>query len=268
MGLLKPKGAQTAGKEAMAIVAQDKEKTGESADHKGKSAHVHVLSHMTRRLHVRGIRNRWLRNSFLAVAAIMLTVVITLSIGVSGYYYSAMRSGLMNKAKMASDFFANYASTETEYKRMASTYIMEFNEKNSLELQFLTVDTQPSVYLSSSGLTAGSKPQTPDIASAIRNETISVWSGRNPDTGERILATSAPILINGEVKGVLRMVTSLKQMDHQVFFLFCIFVLAGMLVMILTYMVNMYFVRSIIEPMAALTETAKRIASGYYGFQI
>ena len=36
----------------------------------------------------------------------------------------------------------------------------------------------------------------------------------------------------------------------------------------LTYLANMYFVRTIINPMASITEIAKRIASGYYGIQL
>ena len=47
----------------------------------------------------RGIRNRWLRNSFLIVSAILFAVVIILSIVISRYYYNSMRSGLETKVK-------------------------------------------------------------------------------------------------------------------------------------------------------------------------
>ncbi len=230
-----------------------------------KQAILHT-GHAT--LHVRGIRNRWLRNSFLAVTAVMLALVVIISMFLASYYYNSMRSGLETKAKTVSDFFANYATTENAYLDMASYYITDFDEKDRLELQFLTVDTEPSVYLSSYGLTSGSKPGTVDIYEAISSKTIRSWSGRDAETGERIMAVSAPILSNGEVKGVMRLVSSLRIVDRQLILIVCLISGVAVLVILLTYMTNMYFVRSIIDPMAGITEMAKRIASGYYGIQI
>ena len=84
--------------------------------------------------HGRGIRNRWLRNSFLIVSAILFLVVIILSIVISRYYYNSMRSGLETKVKTVSDFFASYATSESEYQWMAEYYVTDFDEKDSLSL--------------------------------------------------------------------------------------------------------------------------------------
>ncbi len=221
-----------------------------------------------RTLRVRGIRNRWLRYSFLAVAAILLALVIIVTAIVASYYYNSMLSGLQTKVKTVSDFFNSYATTESEYESMAAYYIADFDDKDQLELQFLTADEEPSVALSSYGITAGSKPGTPDITETITTGRISSWSGRDPTTGERIMAVSAPILSNGEVKGVVRMVTSLRAMDAQIMLLAAVVTLAALFVMALTYMVNMFFVRSVLEPVSGITDTARRIASGYYGIQL
>ena len=222
----------------------------------------------SQRLQARGIRMRFLRNSFLAVAIILLSIAIMIIAGVTSYYYNSMRSGLETKAKSVADFFTSYVSTENEYEWMAQNYISEFDDRDVLELQFLTVGEDPSVYLSSYGLTTGSKPGTSDISDCITYGTVRDFSGNDPATGERIMAVSAPIKVNGEVKGILRLVTSLRVMDRQVVALTTIVMLACLAVMILTYAINMYFIRSIIEPVVGITETAKRIASGYYGIQL
>lgn len=216
----------------------------------------------------RGLRNRWLRNSFLVVSMILLAIVVILAVVIGRYYYNVMLSGIETKAKTVSDFFASYVTTESEYQWMAEYYVTDFDEKDRLELQFLTVEAEPSVFLSSSGLTSGSKPNTPDITSAITSRSISPWSGRDPATGERIMAVSAAIVSNGEVKGVLRIVTSLRLMDRQLVIMIALFVTAALFVMALIYLVNMYFARTIINPMASISEIAKRIASGYYGIQL
>ena len=231
-------------------------------------AQAGMIQSVSRRLHVRGIRNRWLRNSFLAVLIAVFAIVAILDSILISYYYNSMRNGMLTKAKTVSDFFTSYATTESEYLEMAGYYIADFDEKDKMELQFLTVEEETSVYLSSYGLTAGSRPHTSDIDEAIQTGVISDWSGKDPSTGERIMAVSAPILSNGEVKGVMRLVTSLRLVDRQIVLISVLVLLIGLLLVVLTYLLNMMFVRSIIQPMAGLTETAKRIASGYYGIQL
>ncbi|MBR1780835.1 MAG: HAMP domain-containing histidine kinase [Oscillospiraceae bacterium] len=227
-----------------------------------------MVQRIRRGLHVRGIRNRWLRNSFLAISLGIAAVAVIFIVVLWAYYSNSIRAGLENKANTASSFFASYATTESEYLEMAAYYIADFNEKNELEVQFLTVDEGPVVYLSSYGLTSGSRPDTEDIRAALETGRIRSWSGGDAATGEWIMAVSAPILQGGQVRGILRLVTSMRPMQRQMIVLSAIVIFAALVLIFLTYLMNMAYVRSIIEPMASLTETAKRIASGYYGIQI
>ena len=229
---------------------------------------MQIHLHTIQPIKVKGIRNRWLRNSFLAVAAILLVIVIILSCGLAMYYSNSMETGLETKAKSVSGFLSNYATTEEEYEWMVENYIADFDEKDRLELQFLTMESEPSVFMSSYSLTAGSKPGTQDITDALTTGIIATWSGRDPHTGERIMAVTAPIRVNNETKGFVRLVTSLRAMEHQLVFLIAIVVLVALCLMAMTYMLNLYFIRSIVSPMAGITDTAKRIASGYYGIQL
>lgn len=52
--------------------------------------------------------------------------------------------------------------------------------------------------------------------------------------------------------------------------MFLILIALGVCALALTmvYVTNLYFIRSILEPMTNITETAKRIAAGSYGIQI
>ena len=122
---------------------------------------------------------------------------------------------------------------------------------------------------SSYGPWAGPSPSTPEIQNAISIRDSSAYVGRDPDTGERIMAVSCPMIYsNGEVIGVLRYVTSTRLVDRQIFLtaLVCSFVLAVVLgVVVLS---SGYYIRSILNPVAEITEKAQRIASGSYGVQI
>ena len=42
----------------------------------------------------------------------------------------------------------------------------------------------------------------------------------------------------------------------------------GLTILCILYFSNLYFIRSIVDPVAGITETAKRIAEGSYGVQI
>ncbi|MPM00559.1 Adaptive-response sensory-kinase SasA [bioreactor metagenome] len=215
---------------------------------------------------LKGIRKRWMFNSISAVLFIVLFAVAAFSMAMASYYYSSMSSGLEGKAKSAAVFLTNYKS-ESEYLQAARSTAETFEESAVLELQFLT--PAGSVLYSSSGLTlAGTVPGTDDVQKAVSLESISSWSGKFQRTGERILAVSTPLIYNGTVVGVLRYVTSLRTVDRQIAFTVGVALAVGVGILAIVYFSNLYFVRSIVEPVATITDTAKHIAAGSYGIQM
>ena len=215
-----------------------------------------------------GLERRWLVNnvSVMVVLAALCVAAITLSLG--AYYYSNVRSGLEAKAKTTTDFFSNYISQSyNEYYQSCIQFAQTFEEKDRLELQFITPDGR--MVASSYGEFAGKSPQTPDIQEAVTTGKLARYQGRDPDTHERILAVSSPMIYsNGEVIGVLRYVTSTRLVNRQIILvcLVCCFVLTVVLAVVL--LSSGYCIRSILNPVAEITEKAQRIASGSYGVQI
>ena len=217
---------------------------------------------------IRGIQRRWLLNNVSIVLAVVLIAVLVVSVAFSIYYYSNVESGLMAKAKTTTDFFGNYISQSyNEYFQSCIAYAQSFEEKNTLELQF--INTRGGVVASSYGKWAGGYPGTSDITQAIATQEIAVFSGRSPTTGERIMAVSSPMIYtNGEVIGVLRYVTSLRLVDRQVRYDIAGSVLVGIAILALILFNSRFFIRSIIGPVQEINATAKRIAAGSYGVQI
>jgi len=211
-----------------------------------------------------GIRRRWMRNSIGAVLLIIAVAVAAFCIAIGNYYYSSMSSGLESKANTAAGFFRNIS--QTEFRAAATSYVESFDENHKLELQILT--SSGRIYTTSYGLTAGSIPGTPEIAQAVSTKTTQPWSGNDPVTGEHIMAVTAPVIYEDSVVGMVRFVTSLRAADRQ-FLIICAFaVLIGLAIASLIYFSNLFFIRSIVEPVADITETTKLIADGSYGIQI
>ncbi len=217
---------------------------------------------------IHGIQRRWLLNNVSIVLAVVLIAVLIVSVAFSIYYYSNVESGLVAKAKTTTDFFGNYISQSyNEYFQSCIAYAQSFEEKNTLELQF--INTRGGIVASSYGKWAGGYPGTSDITQAVATQEIAVFSGRSPTTGERIMAVSSPMIYtNGEVIGVLRYVTSLRLVDRQVRLCIAISVLVGIAILALILFNSRFFIRSIIGPVQEINATAKRIAAGSYGVQI
>lgn len=212
-----------------------------------------------------GIRKRWMVNSISVVLFIVLLAVAAFSAAMGSYYYSTLSESLKQKAENAISSF-DYYRTEAEYYDNARAVVAGEPNSDKLEVEYLDADGQ--IRFSSSDLTAFRSPGTPDIAEAISMKRTKVWIGADPSTGEHIMAASSPLMIDGEVVGVMRYVTSLNKVDKQIIIIVAIALGIGLGILGMVYFSNLYFIRSIVDPVAGITETAKRIAAGSYGVQI
>ena len=219
---------------------------------------------ITDKVKIRGIRRRWLINSVGVVFLVLAVALGTFAAATWSYYYTTTMNDLKRQASDDAAGFASY--TRSQYWTNAQNAVQQFENKTKLELQFL--DVTGAVQYSSNDLAAGTTPNTPDIQSALNNWDASAWMGSDPQTGERIVAASAPIIYHGQIVAVVRYVTSLANIDFQFFLSMAVAALLCGATLALVYFSNLYFVRSIVEPIASITETARLIADGSYGVQI
>jgi len=215
-----------------------------------------------------GLRKRWLLNTAGVVFALGLVCVLAVTASFAGYYYFNMQSDMQNRARTTTDFFADYISQNyNEYYQSCITYAQTFEDKGKMELQF--INKEGVLVASSYGPWAGQSPSTPEIRDAVTYRDIVPYVGKDPNTGEHIMAVSSPMIYsNGEVIGVLRYVTSTRLVNLQIVIvaLVCMLVLCVVLTVVL--LSSGYYIRTIMTPVAEITEKAKRIASGSYGARI
>ncbi len=219
-------------------------------------------------IQVGGLRKRWLLNTASVVTALGLVCVLAVTASFAAYYYSNMEADLKYRARSTTDFFADYVDqTYNEFYQSCITYAQTFEEKDILELQF--INKQGELVASSYGQWAGKSPNTPEIQEAVANRYPVPYVGRDPITNERIMAVSSPMIFsNGEVIGVLRYVTSTRLADEQIVMVGVVSMLGFLVVLAVVMFSSNYYLRSIMNPVAEISEKAKRIASGSYGVQI
>ena len=220
-----------------------------------------------RKSRIQGLRKRWLISSLGPIFVVALLVAGTFCVVMVNYYYNMMLDGLKTRAAHASDYFtSNTMSSYGEFYQNAYSFAAEFSERDRMELQF--IGSTGEIIVSSYGLTAGMDPGTPDIQAVFQSRTVEPYRGVDPNTGEYIMSVCVPLQLDDQVVGAMRYVTSMAAVQRQL--LFTVAAAAGLLavVTLLVYVSSMVFINNVVEPVAEVTETAKRIAAGSYGAQM
>ena len=215
-----------------------------------------------------GIKGRWMMNSLSFVLVILAAVVILISVGISGYYYATVRDNLVSRATTVADTFQKYfTETYDQFYTQAESTIATFQEQDKLEQQLL--DTGGRVLMSTSGLTGGGMASTEDASQALSTQQTAVFTGRDPLSDERVMSVTAPLLSSrGDLIGGVRLITSLRIVERQIWIIIGISILACLLFLMLVVISNSYFVRSIVDPVLKINNIAKEIAAGRYGVRL
>ena len=214
---------------------------------------------------VRGrLRVRWLLNTLAVTLVVVAIAVSAFSLAMYSYYTSTILATLESKAQTAAGMFRNY--TETTYLSTARQFINQFEEKTVIEVQILNGSGR--VLMSSMMDISGASTHSPDVAAAISEKKVRTHIGQDPDTGDEVISASAPVVYNGVVVGVVRMVTSLRQVHAQMVRIVAVTSSVGLVILFIMGLCASYFIRSVLDPVIRVTETAKRIAAGSYGVQM
>ena len=216
-----------------------------------------------------GLRKRWLINTVGVILALGMVCVLIVTASFAAYYYSNMESDMRNRAENTANFFQDYIDLDyNAYYQSCISYAEHFEDKDTIELQF--IDRDGDIVATSYGHWSGSSPDTTDIREAFATRgTPPPYVGKDPATGERIMAVSSPMIYsNGEIIGVLRYVTSTRLVDRQIVMVGITSFAALVAVLMVVILSNASYLKSIMIPVAQITEKAKRISSGSYGIQI
>ena len=166
------------------------------------------------KIEITGLRKRWLVSSLSPIFIVALLIAGTFCVVMANYYYNMMLDGLKTRAAHASDYFTSNTMTSIgEFYQYANSFAAEFSERDRMELQFIS--SSGKILVSSYGLTAGMAPGTPDIKDAFQSKQIEPFRGVDPHTGEHIMSVCAPLLLDDQVVGAMRYVTSMSAVSRE-----------------------------------------------------
>ncbi len=204
-------------------------------------------------------------SGIIGIVLVVVASIIALSVSVHNYNYSAARADLENEALTVARLLKeNGAQNRSDYFAGAADYAESYEDSDKTEVQF--IDTKGRVVSSSSASSVDTSPAGTDIPEALQSGETAFWQGR--EAGVRRLSVSVPLeYADGKTAGVVRFLTNTARLDQKVLRLALLSSGIGLIIIVIVLFSNMYFIRTILEPIDELTKSARQISEGSYGIQ-
>lgn len=216
--------------------------------------------------HSRSIAMRWTINTLSVVAVILVVVNVSIYYFTKQYYYGSAKSYVVSEANTAEMVLSRiYENLSLNYTIEVREFIENFEKKEQMEM--MAINRNGVVTLSSSGFSPDSEYYMPDYEDALRAEDgMGVFLGENE--GENILAVTIVVSRPSSTINALRFVSSLERVDDQLSVIMTISLAISLFLLVIVILMGAYFVKSICVPLAQISQTAKKLATGDFSERI
>lgn len=213
------------------------------------------------------IANRWFFNSFGVVAILLVIINIAFYFIIRSFYYSAARQYIETEANIVAGVLERfYDDTSTDYTDEMRNAVEEFEKKNYAEL--MAINTQGSVFLSSSGFSPAEQYEMPDYNQALTSADGTGYHIGYLENSEKYMAVSILLNMKSNSGSAIRIITSLDKIDSQIVGLTIAIGAASILIILLLLILGMYFIKSIIRPIRKIGSNARKLAAGDFSVRI
>ena len=220
----------------------------------------------------KGITRRWLFTTFSTVGVMLIVTFVVSVLLINIYYYNTAQQVLTQRASITADYFSETAGNtltsfnDSEFFSAAQSFVEGFEDKEKMELQF--INSKGRVIVSSSGFEPSSQTKLPDYEIAAQTGDIGTWNGRN-ENKEHVMAVS--YLLNdptGNSNRAVRLVVSMQPTDGAVTQMIIVISVIILTVLMFISISSTYFIRSIVDPVRNITNTAGAIANGDFSIRL
>ncbi|MEF9951851.1 MAG: HAMP domain-containing sensor histidine kinase [Clostridium sp.] len=206
----------------------------------------------------KSIKRRLLINFTLIIVSMVIILELLFINTVKGNYYKNIEENLLSQIKISSDLYLKYYTDSSLYENVLDN-VDTFWRQTTAQVQI--IDLNGKVIMDSIGAFPKNALEYEDVAKALKGE-AGTWVGTTDyDDGES-MAVSYPLKSSTEQVGVLRFVTSLKEINLDISRITFIFVLIGVLATLLGIVVIYILTKTIIGPLNEVTKVASIMAGG------
>lgn len=211
------------------------------------------------------ITKRWALNTLGIVTAVLGVVAVLVLITSNNYYISSAKQYLTSKMDLVTSALSKY-TTEAGYRQEVRTIVEGFSDRDKYEL--MTLSAKGEVTLTSSGFQPSGEFYMPDYEAAKLSSDGTGFEIYALESGEQVMSYTVMLSGLDYDYSAMRLMTSLEGINAQVVKLgiFLLAILLAVLGLMLTS--GLYFVKTIVMPISAITETAKSYAEGDFSERI
>ena len=215
----------------------------------------------------KSIATSWQRSSLGVVIATLVVLGILLFSLMRNYYYSSARQLLTSKMNVIVGSLQGGAEDgAVNYTAQIRSIVEGYEDKDKAELMAITADD--AIAVTSSGFSISGEMNTKDYEQAQTSEDGTAYAIFDMPSGEKVIAVTSMISFSGCEYKALRMVSSMKNVDSQIFFLTLGMAVIFVCIILLVYLSGRFFIRSIVYPVIKIGEIARKIAKGDFSERI
>ncbi|WP_050608163.1 HAMP domain-containing sensor histidine kinase [Clostridium niameyense] len=204
------------------------------------------------------VKKRLMINFILIIIISVFTLEILLIDFTKRYYYNNLEELLTNQIKTSADFYNRYFSNSSLEDNILDN-VDVFWRQTSAQVQI--IDLSGNVLMDSIGVTHNSLIDSVDFKKSVKGKK-GLWVGKLDYDGYGAMSVSYPLKSDDKVVGVLRFITSLKEVNKDIRRVSVGFIFIGIIVIIISILVSLFLANSIIEPINELTYVANKMAAG------
>ena len=213
------------------------------------------------------VRRHWLMNTMGTVVVVLLVIEILLILAVRSYYYSAARQYMTSKMNIVTNYvMQNSGDATINYNSRIRSEVETYSDKDKVEL--MAVKTDGSIDITSSGFSPSNDVSMEDYTEAKNSATGTATAVFKLPSGEKVIAVTSMISPKGCEFEALRMISSMKGVDSQIWVMVLIITAVAAVVVLLIFLSGMFFIRSIVYPVIKIGGITRRFATGDFSERI
>lgn len=212
------------------------------------------------------IVKRWVFSVLLSIIVLIVLLAFFLCYMFHSHYYNAARLTLESRSSnMVLSYFNSTTASNKQFIKTARSFVENFTDNNVMEVW--VIDSNGEVVVSSTGFSVKDE-QYPDYDYAKADGKVGEWIG-NMSSGEKVMAQTHMLpSFDGNNTGAVRYIVSLEDIDRQLVYIYVVIALLSTFFILLVITSGAFFIRSIINPVKKINETANRIANGDFDVSI
>lgn len=220
-------------------------------------------------LHLEGLRKRVIKYYF-----IMIIITVALFEGLfmfylQNYYYNSAKQSLISQANYTMDIYDGIGMESTSFENKVSNIFEKGKVNSNTNFSIEFIDKNKNVILDKYGIKTNEKYEYEDVNKALKGSSnLTPYTYNIVGTNEHVMSISVPLRVNNQIEGVVRYSLSLKKIDNTILKLVFFFIIAGVIILIIAFLLSLRFAESLIKPLENLKQFANELAQGNYNIKL